>query len=288
MHTAIFDRFNHGQIEINTPASRALEHIALEASVINNLKELVQGYLPSFTADLVQMVKNISDHEHTDYLKEFLSKDGRAVYKAKHLDYMTFGLNLTSVPEGFDGLLVPYGQSLLSNMEIVLNRIGSLVASINTYMSTIITNKDRQLSMNDLTKYYQSVAKERETMIEDLARYFSKEKTTVSKAQINHVLQRMGDIADIKELMVELDKKFRKFNLDDLQKRVQETIDLADLLKKSMASNDIPTVAPAVAKSISGGLYETARYIEFVVAFYYDVVVYMKSCNDLYDRILQA
>lgn len=276
------------QVTVRHSTEKALKHLSLEAGVVDDLKNVFQEYLPAFAKDLSELTLHFNDQEHTTYLKDFLSKENRALYKAKHLDYMTYGQTLVSIPEGFKGHLLSYGQALDHQLNTAFNRIENLLSYINTYLSVFLSDKDRQLSMNDVTKYFDTVRKERELIIETVQQFFDKNRGTISKERLNKVLHRFEEIKDFKPVMSSLDKQISKMDLNTIQSKVNETIDLTKLVQEQLKKGEIVAITPTVSNSISIGLYESARYVEMVSLLYYDTVVYMKSVNSLIDSLVDA
>lgn len=275
-------------LEVNHRAEKALKHLSLEAGVVDNLKSIFQEYLPAFAKDLTELTLHFNDQEHTTYLKDFLFKENRALYKAKQLDYMTYGQTLISIPEGFKGQLLTYGKTLDQQLVIAFNRIENLLGYINTYLSVFLSDKDRQLSMNDVTKYFESVRKERESVIEEVQKFFDKTRSTISKERLNKVIHRFEDIKDFKPVMSSLDKQISRMDLNTIQSKINETIDLTKLIQEQLNKGEIVAITPTVSNSISNGLYESARYVEMISLLYYDTVVYMRSVNSIIDTLIEA
>lgn len=265
----------------------AVDRIAMEASVLHNLTEVAREYLPALISDLHTMVANINEDEISTETKEILSSSMRVNYKIQHLDFLTFGENYTSVPEGFSGKFLPYGYELNKIIATVSSRITELLGQTNTYMAMFISNKDHQISMKDLSKYYSSVDQEIKDISSALSVYFTKD-SHITKARIRDILNRLGDIPELKEVASEIDKRHNKIKLRDLRQSVQQTIDMADIIIQNVKNDQGVIIAPAVAKSLSQGLYFTAQYIELVSAVYFDTMVYLASINKLYNKILKS
>lgn len=282
---SIVDNIN----QYNLPPRRALEHIAIEANTAFNLKNLVQGYLPAFIRDIAQGATNlIQDRDENQYYRNFIMKDHRVAYKAQHLDYMTYGVNLVSVPEGFSGHLPTYGRTLISVGQSVQKRLPSLLTTLNSYLSQVISNGSHRHSLRDMSAVYKEVAAERDNMVAQLAVFFPKDKVGITKGQINRILERMSDVKDLKAGMDDLDRVYKGFDVHAIHAQIQESVDLANMTLKYLKEGHIEALTPAVSKTIMNGIHESALYIEFVSALIFDIIVYMKSVDNLYDHILST
>lgn len=267
----------------------AINRISLEASFATNLVNLLKGYLPAFINDLVVMSANMAkETNNIQIYKDFISKEHRVFYKIQNLDYMTFGHVLVSVPEGFSGSLNKYGELLIQCILLVRNRLPQLLGTLNSYMAQLISNTDHRTSMKDVSIYYKEADKERLDIIFKIGKFFPKNKTSITKAQLNTIISRMNDVKDFKLTMDKLNSEFNKLNLQELQGKVKESVDLSNMLLQYIKEDKIPIITPAVSKTISYGLHNSATYIELTSGVVFDTLVYMKAIDDLYNTILNA
>jgi hypothetical protein len=88
--------------------------ISLESGFLSDLKDLINEALPMLKTKLSNLMLNEHDKAATQYIQEIFSLETKATYKAKHLDFLTFGVNFVSVPIGFKGHLIDYGSELLT------------------------------------------------------------------------------------------------------------------------------------------------------------------------------
>ena len=268
-------------------AEQCCDRIALEADFLSNMRQNLKSALPTFVALLKQINLTTNSEELQPFVKEILSDQSRAQYKSQQLDYLLYGEQLVSVPENFHGYFTDYGKTLISTLNTTHNRITMLLANINSYLSILITNKEHHTSTKDQSKIYIEASKERQMLMDNIGAYFPKN-TGITKQPIKSVLHRFKDLEEMRDIIPQINTAVNKFNISQMQSHIQETSDMASMLLNYINQGDIEAISPAVAKSISVGLTETARYTELVSMIYFDTSLFLKAYSDLLKTILKA
>jgi len=271
----------------NRSTLRHVERIALEAGFLADMKKMLSQSLPSFIAELGSLKNLFGDTQQPSHCNEIFKFTPRAHYKAQHLDFLIYGEALVSVPENFSGHYLDYAVSLARSLNIAHDRIVLLLAHINSYLSVLVTNREQHTSTKDVSRMYHEAGQERETILRDLQLFFPEE-NGVAKQAIRNVLYRFADINTMREHVATIGKSIARYRLNEIKSQTQETTDLVTMLVAQLNDTDVKAITPAVAKTVSAGLYETARYVELVSMLYYDTTVFLKCYNDLLEHIVKA
>ena len=263
------------------------EHIALESDFTSNVIKLVKSALPSFIHELLSSQEKLSNQQITPDVVEILKLTPTAFYKSKSLDLMLFGDSLVSAPENFTGKYLEYVVELSAALTDTHNTVNMLLAHVNTYVSTLVTNPEFSLNGKENTIIYHKAENQRQAINHKLAKFFPKE-TGVSKQKISTLLNRFQDIDQIKPKIEQLRKVVDGLRFSEINEHIRETSELSDMLLKNISSQDIKAITPAVAKNLSEGLYETARHVELLTVIYFDAVVFIKCYKELLEHISKA
>lgn len=267
--------------------NRMVRTISLESGFLPNLKDLINEALPLLKTKLSNLMIDDRDKAATQYIQEILLLETRANYKAKHLDFLTFGANFVSIPLGFKGHLIDYGSELLTTLSDGGKTLNQLLAATNIQLANCITNSDAILSMKENTKIYTDANNSRTTSNRKLGEYIVAN-NGVSKVPMTKVLYRLSDIAILGKQAKDLNGIIRDLKISQVKDKVTELTSMADILIKSLKGDNVKKVSPIQAKNISTALYETAAYVEFISVVYYDTVVFTQSINNLFKFVVES
>lgn len=261
--------------------------IALESGFVSDLKDLINEALPMLRAKLSNLMVEDKDKAATQYIQEIFSLETKATYKAKHLDFLTFGVNFVSVPLGFKGHFIDYGAELLTILTEGSKTLNQLLVNTNMQLANCITNSDAILSLKDTSKIYTDAGNGRKEYNQRLGKYIVAN-NGVSKLPMTNVLYRFSDLSILGKQAKDLNTAIRDLRISQIKDKITELTSMADILIKNLKDDSVKKVSPIQAKNISMALYETASYVEFISTVYYDTVVFTQSINGLFKTIVEA
>jgi hypothetical protein len=123
----------------------------------------------------------------------------------------------------------------------------------------------------------------REQSTKTLKTFFGKD-TGISKAPLKNVLERF---ADLEALIVQMQMMAHFLDvkiLHSYQEKIQQMIQLLDIIMDQYRKGTVTTVSPKVAMTLSQNVYDVAQYVEFVALLQYDGRV----CLNVVDRIIEG
>ena len=263
-----------------------LEVIALESGVMANMLETFKKVVPSFLLKLKETNQFLSNNlEEQDKLRLSLSgKEKSAISRAKHLDYLTFGDRVISIPENFKGDFIKYAVQLNAVATAAYQTQSLVLLEYNQILSSFLTNKEDKISLKDHTTFFNRIKAEREGYAHKLAA-FRNEKTGVTKTRFRSVISRMADVEALVNETSKLTSQHSKAKLHDIHRTVNESVDLLNMIIEGIQDGTISNISPNATMNISQGAYEVAKYVEFVGVVYFDITVFLNCVENMIDAL---
>lgn len=264
-----------------------IEHIAVESGVIANMLETFKKVVPSFLYQLRDTNKHISELSNTtdDLGIKLNSKERKAIERARHLDFVTFGERIISAPENFKGDFIQYAVLLNHVATLAYQSQNTILAEYNHILSSFITNKEEKISLKDHTLFFNRVKQEREGLTEKL-KDFLNPKVGTSKVKFREVLGRMGDLEPLLKETAKLSSQHSRAKLQDINNSVNQCVDLLNIIVSGVEDGTITNVSPNATMNISRGAYEVAKYVEFVGVIYFDITVFLNCVVGMLDSVM--
>lgn len=264
-----------------------IEHIAVESGVIANMLETFKKVVPSFLYQLRDTNKHISELSNTtdDLGVKLNSKERKAIERARHLDFVTFGERIISAPENFKGDFIQYAVLLNHIATLAYQSQNTILAEYNHILSSFITNKEEKISLKDHTLFFNRVKQEREGLAEKL-KDFLNPKVGTSKVKFREVLGRMGDLEPLLKETAKLSSQHSRAKLQDINNSVNQCVDLLNIIVTGVQDGSISNVSPNATMNISRGAYEVAKYVEFVGVIYFDITVFLNCVVGMLDSVM--
>lgn len=277
--------FNNAYSEAQ--CAHMVRRISLESGFLADLKDLINEALPMLKTKLSNLMVEDKDKAATQYIQEIFSLETKATYKAKHLDFLTFGVNFVSVPLGFKGHLIDYGSELLTTLSEGGKTLNQLLVTTNMQLANCITNSDAMLSLKENSKIYTDAGNNRMDRNKQLGKFIVAN-NGISKLPMTSVLYRFSDLGILGKQAKDLNMAIRDLRISQIKDKITELTGMADILIKALKDDNVKKVSPIQAKNISVALYETASYVEFISTIYYDTVVFTQSISGLFKTIVEA
>ena len=267
-----------------------LEHLALEAGFLSNLSQGLRKIIPSLLEKLqgsVTMLAGVvaEDSAATIGNTQLTAKQKETLAKLKALDFLVFAETPVQVPENFKGNLHSYLVTLNNLSPKVYSGVNALLGEYNVILSTFINNKEIQTSLKTHQALFRGVQGAREQREKMIHHYFPKT-TGVSRLPLKQVLSKAGEVEHTFKESNKLRGDSSKRNLTQLNDMVQQATDMLKVVLKQIEDNPNNKIGPEATMDISRGAYEIAKEIEHVAGFHYQVMVAIKSSDNLTTVVL--
>lgn len=265
-------------------------YISREAGIISNLSEAIKNVLPNFKSkfvDISQTFAGFSSGKLLD-LKSITSKQKTAIENTKYLDYMIFGDYVVSVPDGFEGDLVDYGNALKRNFPIVVKTANDALDFLDNILSSFITNKNDSKVQSENLAFYTTLKKEREHRQSDVKKFFSGSARGRSYIKAKLIIKRMSDIKELVDLSNCLTDSDHIKQIRALQVKVDHCASMLDMIINQIKIGQLDNITPAAGKSITTGVFEVGKLVEDAGIYYFDTQTYLTTVDKLVNVINNA
>lgn len=277
-------------IDVSISLESQLDRLALESNFVNNLVDQFSELMPNLAAKLQDTADSFYKSSLFDKSKV---KDLRSSYDktrkiVEHADFINYSDTLVSIPEGFKGDFMVYLALLTKLSPLVYKEANNLLSEYNFILSDFITNKEAKKSNMGHKNLVNKVQVVRTSHLKEIGHYFGS--TVGSKTKLKSVIGRFGDLKDLSNLAIELERTQDVSNLQALSDGVNKTVSLLDIIKKNLESNQITEVSGMTADGISQGAYVIAQLIEFVSIFRFkcdQAVASVENTLDTLQRIIR-
>lgn len=253
--------------ETSLSAEHYMSRLALESSFVSNVVEIFKSAIPSFQRELTNAYHNLTESDEvTRDVKVGVSHFTTVKKKLPDATFVDYANIVVSVPEGFNGKLLPYLVFLNSQTDELFKQAYDVIGAYKVVLSTFISDKENKTSLKDNTNLYHRILERREEIVNDISHFFPKS-TVNTKKRLSDILDRFNDLPAIVAEMEKLNDARRQNNLSMLSSAVREVVELLDIIVKEVQADGVKNVSGNAAMNISKGAYEIGKYIEFIAVF---------------------
>lgn len=238
--------------------------------------------LSSLSAPLVEFT---APNRETTKLDDKLHREVSA--KAKQFTFATFQDMLVMVPEGFQGNFGAYLSYLQKAQNELLKSASEVMDGYLNELSIFLNNVDARKSMKSYELFYREIKLRRNKFEKELSVYFKKNDSR-SRVKLGSIIQRFSDLEDVFHKAEQLKLNENTKELQKLLSQVNHATDLLRLLKEKIDTNEIEIVSGEMAKHISEGAYEAAKYIELVSISNFNTEVAVTCVKSLAEQLKKA
>lgn len=241
-----------------------LNTLSLESITVPETTSIFRQLLPALSKQL----KDTASSLELPFLNLFTSQETRAIKKAKEINYLYIADSVIDVPEGFNGELLAYIQTLLDLESKAYGQTTSFMQEYHVILSSFLTNKDDQVSSKDQKSRYDHIEK---TTLEYKSKLmvFFENKNTLGRVRFSSVIKRMSDVPEIIEGATKLESQHKKNALKSLEVDLTKITSMLDLIITRMQSEDINKISPAAARNLAFGAQQLAKNLEFVAFLHF-------------------
>lgn len=263
-----FDQLNR---KLAVESFSSPEVFAIFRNLIPKSAELITDFVATF--------RKTTAEAHASGLSSALHQE--VVNAARDYNFLAFNQTVIMVPEGFDGHFIPYLKYLIALTKHEITSGVKVVSDYNVLLSAFLSNADVRKSLKDQTSFYRNLANDRAREQKAIETFFSKKTPTLSRRPLGSVIERFSDLDATFKLAEELSNLRTNVPYKEALAKVNETVQLLDLIKERITSGDVSDVSAVVAKNISEGAFEVGKFIEAFSIHSYHVETVLVSVNEL-------
>lgn len=249
--------------------------LALFRRIVPKSVEVITSFLPNLT--------QLSEDTARTQLSSNLFKD--VLRKSQGFNFLAYDATLVQVPEGFNGRLVNYLALLVLHTEKEIKEGRGVLDTYNVELSMFLSNADIRQSMKSHADLYRKIRKDREDQTKEVAKFFDARNPTLSRRPIGQVLERFSDMERAFLLVEKLSQLRAQLNYKAIVAEVNKTTSMLELIRSRMATNDIGSASPQMAKNLSEGAYEVAKFVEAMSIHGYHVETAISSVMSMAEQM---
>lgn len=267
-----------------------LEHLSLESGFLSNLSQGLRKIIPSLLEALQGSVSLLAgvvaeDTPQTTNTSQLTARQKETLSKLKALDFLVFAETPVQVPENFKGNLHSYLVTLNGLSPKVYSGVNALLGEYNVILSTFVNNKEVHTGLKTHQALFRGVQGAREHREKVIQHYFPKT-TGVSRLPLKQVLTKAGEFESTFKEVNKLSTDHSRQNLTQLNAMVAQATDMLKIVLKQIEDHPNDKIGPEATMDISKGAYEIAKEIEHLAGFHYQVMVAIKTVDQLSTTIL--
>lgn len=254
---------------MTSPLFKTREFVAMEAHYAADLGSMLQKVFPTIQAGVHEFVnffnttesgvQSLNQHQVT-----FLS----ALKGHSYGNLMSVSL---AVPEGLAVSYVDYLDALAPAVDMAM-QIPALLTEYSSYVASLISTNSAMLESTSLELKYARDEQARQRLLDQIAACF-KQGDMTALLPLSKVIRRSADWTEVVARADKLALILNNVDRNALNKQIQETTGLLDLLAKRVVSGEMKEASPEVLLHLSNGAYQIGKSLEFFSVVYYRVKV---------------
>lgn len=241
-----------------------LRRLAVESASFSDVLVLLRQIVPKSVDLIKSYIPNLLELQNPSTpiqgVSNKLYKD--VLVSAGKVSFLAYDKTGVSVPEGFSGELIPYLQLLISHTEEEIKEGAKVLSDYNLQLSMFISNADIRTSMKSHSEFYKDVRSERDRRQKEIAKFFDKKNGTLSRRPLGNLIERFNDLDKVFTLSENLGRLRGQLSYKTVVADVQKTVDMLGLVKARLEDSTISDVSGQMAKNLSEGAYEIAKFVE--------------------------
>lgn len=263
---------------------RLLVEEGVSESVLSIFRQLVPTSFNLFNS-LLPNLKALGEQQ-TEHKPVISDSDYRkTVHEVQKYNFVIYSDTLVMVPEGFEGNLHDYLDSLCTMGRDIGGQALKLLQAYSTELAMFLSTRDIRTALKSQQAYYKKVADETKAKQTIIAGFFNPKASSRSRYPLGKLMHRWTELGDIYLDAETLASVRKSINYHAVQEEVKRCADLLKLIKTRVESRDVDEISAEVAKNLATGAYEVARYVEQVALFGYYSEVALASVNVIHEKL---
>lgn len=250
---------------------------SLFGQIIPKTSELIKSFIPNlsqFTESAAKSNIKLDNKQRQEVLKAI-----------SRFSFTTYEDTLISVPEGFNGQLIPYLEVLLGQGKVVIDHGKNVVTGYNRELAMFLSNYDVRTTLKSYSQHYAAIRKEREGYHTAIESFFDKKRSTLSRQPLGSVIDRFADLEKVFLLEESLLSIKKQQDFKAIISEVQRTADMLTLIKGRIDDGSIKDASGQAVKNLTEGSYEVAKYVEYIALYGYFVESALASVNNTSEQL---
>lgn len=262
------------RIAIESIASPSM--FSLFSQIIPKTSELLRSFVPQFS-----QFTGLSVPSNSATVIKLDNKQRQAVLKAMtRFSFTAYEETLISVPEGFNGKLIPYLEVLIGQGKVLIEHGFNVIKGYNTELAMFLSNYDIRTTLKSHSQHYAKIRQEREQYQKAVEAFFNSKQTSLSRQPLGKVMDRFGDLEKVFILEETLLNLKKRQDFKTIVSEVQKTADMLTLIKGRIDDGTITDASGQAIKNLTEGSYEAAKYVEYIALYAYFVETVLGSINN--------
>lgn len=280
------------KIRTVTPMSPQQIHLRL------SLESDEQGLISFFKTTIPDIVVNVKEAiNKVNALKPFVRLEKEKASETRQhfiqlkskfngMEYARYEKSLISCPENFSGYYIDYLQMLISQSKSYTPTVIDTIAKYQSFLSSFVTNREIRTSLQSHNSLIQAQDRSNKDLLKNIKEFFPTNNGK-SKTYFGKVVQRMGELDDISELVMELDKQERAIEIEKVLSMVNRCVELLDLLKEYAASNEIKDISKSSLEMLADGAWIIAESVECLAVLKTKQTQIIFKAEEMFDQLLK-
>ena len=243
--------------------------LVLESQVISDVMGVFSRILPKAHGLVVSFIPSLENQVAIAPVQLKSDLFRRVLKQVSTVNFIAYRDTLVTVPESFEGDYVSFIQLMLQMREPLFTKAFSFVDSYRTQLSLFLSDADSRLSQKNTSSQLLVIQGERERYEKGLQKFFSSKHHGATRKKMGTVISRFSDLERVFVGVEKLQTQYRREDYSKLLSMVTETTDLLKLINQRIDEGDIDKISGPMAKTLSTGAYELARYVELVSLYGY-------------------
>lgn len=259
-----------------------LNRLAFEHTFLDNAIGSLRDIVPNLLDRLKNIYTNIAsfNDDASTGIRAIRSDYNKVKARVALASYVNYNKMLISVPEGFDGKIINYTETLIDISPFVFEDAHRVLSEYCFFLSAFITNKENKLALKDHTGSFKVLDKRREQLTEEISKYFPN-KSDNPKQYLGNCFDRFADVDVFVDRIEKLGNQLKRQNVKEISFSVKKSVDLLDIIIKDIQTNGTSKVSGSAALNISQGAYAVAQYVEFIAMYRFKVEQMVSTCEKL-------
>lgn len=245
----------------------------------NRIIPKARGLISNFFDGLKTL--DISSRENYKGMDSVYAK---VLKNASSVNFLAYKDLLVSVPEGFQGKLIPYLQ-FLNNAGRLNTKLGlEAVKSYNVELSAFLSNSEIRTSLFAHNALYDKIRNERMSQQKALSVFF-KNGSTLSRRPLGSLIDRFGELEVCFRTATSLESVRTEQTYKTLLDEIKRSVELLDLIQKRASEGSVDKISGPMAKHLANGAYEIASYVENTVLYGYHLEVVISTVRNMAEQL---
>lgn len=278
----LIDETTHNDVSYDMLVRRLAVESSVGADILGLFRSIVpksQELITAFMPNLAQL----ADDSSKNPLKSSLFRS--VLTSSRDFNFLAYEQTLIMVPEGFNGKLVTYLELLIAHTQDELREGVRVLNEYNLELSSFISNADVRKSLRSHGDFYKNIRQAREDWEKNLKKFFDEKNHTISRRPLGTVIERFADLERVFAQAEKLAELRSKLNYQLVKAEVDKTVSMLDLIRERLTDGNINDLSGQVAKNLSEGAYEVAKFVESISIHGYHIETAVSSVNSIAEQL---